>query len=476
MQQLPTRIWCLGANELVSHGSLASELEAKGCSLLRLEPEIDFAEKRLKNEKHVDIGLVVIEDASSEWLTQVEVAMIEHKLPWMVLISEALADDCQVRRLVLDLGVGFAVLPAAFADIFPMLVNAANLSLLQRREIEWQNDTPPDSADSGEHEMVGTTSAMWELFKTIRKVAAVDASVCIHGESGTGKELTAQAIHERSPRAGKTFHAINCGALPDNLIHSELFGHEKGAFTGADQRKIGRIEAAHGGTLFLDEIGDLPLDLQTNLLRVLETRSIQRVGGLEEIDVDVRIICATHVDLAKAVKEGRFREDLYHRLNVLQVNVPPLRKHPEDIEVLAHFFFKRFINEKSAGLKGFSREALAVMRSYHWPGNVRELINRVRRAMVMCESRLIQPTDLGIERRNLPRHIMTLDQARDDAEYRALRAALGRNRFQVNIAAKELGVSRVTIYRLMEKHNISRESEGADSRKDVDKKEPTAPP
>lgn len=462
-QKLPTRIWYLGADEPVQLGSLATELEAKGCQLVRMEPKMGLASGREKSEEHIDIGLAVIDDASPEWLTQVEVAMVECKVPWVILIAEALSDDSHVRRLVLDLSVGFAVLPATFADIFPALVNAASLSRLQQRENEWQNDNPTYEADSGEYEMVGTTSAMWELFKTIRKVAVVDASVCIHGESGTGKELTAQAIHERSLRSDQPFHAINCGALPENLIQSELFGHEKGAFTGAAQRKIGRIEAAHGGTLFLDEIGDLPLELQTNLLRVLETRTIQRVGGLEEVDVDVRILCATHVDLAKAVKEGRFREDLYHRLNVLQVNVPPLREHSEDIEVLARFFFKRFINEKSANLKGFSREALAVMRSYHWPGNIRELINRVRRAMVMCENRLIQPVDLGIERRTLPRHAITLDQARDDAEYRVLRAALGRSRFQVNIAAKELSVSRVTIYRLMEKHGISRETEYSDN-------------
>lgn len=466
MQQLPSRIWYLGASELVDLGPLATELEDKGCSLLRLKPEEGLAGGHVKTEEHIDIGLAVIDDASPEWLTQVEVLMIECKLPWVVLIAESLSNDSQVRRLVLDLGVGFAIMPAGFAGIFPVLVNAASLSRLQRSESEWQSSNSSHEADSGEYEMVGTTSAMWDLFKTIRKVAAVDASVCIHGESGTGKELTAQAIHERSPRSDKAFHAINCGALPDNLIQSELFGHEKGAFTGAAQRKIGRIEAAHGGTLFLDEIGDLPLDLQTNLLRVLETRTIQRVGGLEEIDVDVRIVCATHVDLEKAVRDGRFREDLYHRLNVLQVNVPPLREHPEDIGVLAHFFFKRFINEKSANLKGFSREALAVMRGYRWPGNVRELINRVRRAMVMSENRLIQPADLGIERRTLPRHAMTLDQARDNTEYRVLRAALGRNKFRINAVAEELGVSRVTIYRLMEKHGISRDAEDSDNNKD----------
>lgn len=457
MQQLPTRICCLVESEHTSLGSLEAELKAKGCHLELMDPVVALAEGQKKPEGHISIGLAVINSADPEWLSRVETVMIEYKMPWVALIAEELIDEHYVRRLVLDLCTGFTVLPASLDTLFPVLSSAASLSHLYQCESRWQKVRSPQEDDKGEYEMVSSASSMFELFKTIRKVAAVDASVCIHGESGTGKELTAQAIHERSPRADQTFHAINCGAIPENLVQSELFGHEKGAFTGATQRKIGRIEAAHGGTLFLDEIGDLPLEIQVNLLRVLETRKIQRVGGLEEIDVDVRVICATHVDLDEAVKAGRFREDLYHRLNVFQVEVPPLRERPADIELLARFFFKRFVDEKPTVLKGFSREALAAIRNYHWPGNVRELINRVRRAMVMCENRLIQASDLGLKQCGQSNHFMTLNQAKDKAEQQVLKDALERNGFQVNNAAKELGVSRVTIYRLMEKHDISRE-------------------
>lgn len=308
--------------------------------------------------------------------------------------------------------------------------------------------------------MVGNSPIMKELFKTIHKVAVVDAPVFIQGESGTGKELTARAIHDESSRAGHPFNAVNCGALPTNLIQSELFGHEKGAFTGASQRKIGIIENTEGGTLFLDEIGDLPLELQVNLLRFLENHTIQRVGGLKEIEVDVRVLAATHVDLEKAVEKGSFREDLYHRLNVLQVRIPPLRMRGEDIEVLAHHFFHQFANEKSLQVTGFNKESLALMRLYEWPGNIRELINRVRRAMIMCDHHLIRPTDLGLERRHCAsRHAESLEEARDIAERGVVLASLTRNSFNIQHAARELGISRVTLYRLMEKHKVNRASE-----------------
>jgi len=404
------------------------------------------------------IGVILLEDMPCKLISQLEPLIIKSHCLWLAVASVAALADVEKRRLVATLCHGVVDPDVTSAELGCLMTHAARLSWLQRQDVERRHSAAAMSSDAAEYEMVGTTPAMWKLFQAIRKVAAVDAPVFISGESGTGKELTAQAIHERSPRASSLFRAINCGALPEHLIQSELFGHEKGAFTGAAQRKIGRIEATDGGTLFLDEIGDLPLELQVNLLRFLETRSIQRVGGLEDIAVDVRIIAATHVDLEKAVVEGRFREDLYHRLNVLQIKVPPLREHQEDIEILARYFFERFSNEKSSRLKGFSREALLVMRQYHWPGNVRELINRIRRAMVMCDNPLIQPDDLGIERRSSPRHAMLLDQVRDAAEREALVAALGRNKQKVSPAAQELGVSRVTIYRLMEKHGLSRPS------------------
>ncbi|GHC29026.1 sigma-54 dependent transcriptional regulator [Aidingimonas halophila] len=396
-----------------------------------------------------DVGLMYV-DVDKHHQKAAEKLVMSHPMEWVALVDNAALDDHVSCRILSQLFYAYHTLPIDVAEIDCLLTHAlamARLAPLPGRDCQ---------LGSSEYEMVGTTPEMHKLFNMIRRVAAVDAPVFISGESGTGKELAAHAVHERSTRAEGPFVAVNCGALPASLIQSELFGHEKGAFTGATQRKIGRIEAASGGTLFLDEIGDLPLDMQVNLLRFLQDHQIQRVGGLKEINVDVRVLAATHIDLEAAVREGRFREDLYHRLNVLQINVPPLRERQEDIEVLARFFFDKFANEKPAQLRGFSQETLALMRQYDWPGNIRELINRVRRAMVMCERRLIRPADMGLERRHNSREVLTLEQARDAAERDALVAALARNKYKIQNAAKELGVSRVTLYRLIDKHDIVR--------------------
>jgi len=312
----------------------------------------------------------------------------------------------------------------------------------------------PSGADDEEFQMVGTSPAMHRVFNTIRKVANVDAPVLILGESGTGKELTAQAIHERSSRRDGPFVAVNCGALPPNLVHSELFGHEKGAFTGAHQQRIGRLEAAHKGTIFLDEIGDLPGDLQVNLLRTLQEQKIQRVGSNEDQPLDVRILAATHKDLEAEVEAGTFREDLFYRLNVLNLRMPSLRERQGDIEILARFYFEKFVREQKAEARGFSHQALAAMRQYDWPGNVRELINRIRRALVMCERRLISPADLDLEGPASPSHVLTLAEARAAAEKEAVQNALHQSGNNVSQASRILKVSRPTLYRLMEIHGL----------------------
>ncbi|MED5297245.1 MAG: sigma-54 dependent transcriptional regulator, partial [Pseudomonadota bacterium] len=433
---MPRCSWWIG-NPEGDAGHLLKGLQSSGWQMHPLITPL--SDCRLQVDDPCQVGVMVLGDLSSHDLRHLEPLILKSERPWIAVGSEEQIGDADKRRIMAHLSHSLVSPQVDILRLSILLEHASELARLQQRDREEQSMST--SAEDSEYEFVGTTPVMWNLFKTIRKVAVVDAPVFISGESGTGKELTAQAIHERSARSREAFHAINCGALPEHLIQSELFGHEKGAFTGATQRKIGRIEAADGGTLFLDEIGDLPLELQVNLLRFLEMRCIQRVGGLDDIPVDVRIVAATHVNLDLAVKEGRFREDLYHRLNVLQVKVPALREHSEDIEILARFFFERFSSEKASCLKGFSREALSVMQRYHWPGNVRELINRVRRAMVMCENRLIQPEDLGIERRGLNRHQMTLEEVREEAERDALLSALGRNKYRVNAAAKELGVS-----------------------------------
>lgn len=304
-------------------------------------------------------------------------------------------------------------------------------------------------------DMIGVSERMQQVFRQIGKIASVDASVMISGSSGTGKELAAQAIHNRSARSKGPFVTINCGAISPTLIHSELFGHERGSFTGAHRRKIGRLEAADGGSIFLDEIADLPLDLQVNLLRFLQERTIERVGGMESIPLDVRVITASHVDLREAVEKGHFREDLFYRLNVVQLRMPDLRERVEDIEPLARYFFSIFAKERNHNVCGFSQQALQAMRDYSWPGNVRELINRIRRATIMCEHRLITPQELELPHPAQELATETLAQVRIEAERLAILAGLRQSSNNVSEAARRLGVARMTLYRLMQKHRIN---------------------
>jgi DNA-binding NtrC family response regulator len=303
--------------------------------------------------------------------------------------------------------------------------------------------------------LVGQSAAIQQLRRQILKVAPANAPILIWGESGSGKELTAHAAHQHSSRAGGPFIAVNCGAIPSGLIQSELFGYERGAFTGAAKEKRGLIEAASGGTLFLDEIGDLPLEMQANLLRFLQERTITRIGSSRSIEVDVRVIAASHVHLEEAVRAGRFREDLLYRLNVLRLTVPPLRERKDDLELLARHFFKTFADDKNPRLTGFSNRAMLAIKAHDWPGNVRELINRVRRAMVMSEGRLITPEDLDFRAANEVRNGDMLEEARVRAERDAIHGCLQGSGSNITRAARDLGVSRMTLYRLMEKHGIN---------------------
>lgn len=303
--------------------------------------------------------------------------------------------------------------------------------------------------------LVGQSSAIQRLRHQICKVAQVGAPVLIAGESGSGKELTARAVHNHSSRSKGPFVAVNCGAIPATLIQSELFGYERGAFTGAAREKRGLIESAAGGTLFLDEIGDLPIELQANLLRFLQEGTINRVGSSQDISVDVRVIAASHMDLEQAVISGHFREDLLYRLNVLPLLVPPLRDRKNDLELMCNHFFEVFSHDKNPRLTGFSNRALTAIRVYDWPGNVRELINRIRRAMVMSEGRLITPDDLGLPDELFPRTGEVLEVARIRAERDAISGCLQGSGNNISRAARDLGVSRMTLYRLMEKHGVN---------------------
>ncbi len=291
--------------------------------------------------------------------------------------------------------------------------------------------------------------------RTIEKVAASDATVLVLGESGTGKELIARGVHAASPRSKERFVAINCAAIPDNLLESELFGHEKGAFTGAAKTTPGKIETAHRGTLMLDEIGDLPHSLQAKLLRFLQERVIERIGGRQEIPVDVRIVCATHQDLKGLIKEGRFREDLYYRLAEIVVSIPPLRERKGDAALLAHAFVRRFSSEQNRGSMTLREDALRAIETHAWPGNVRELENCIKRAVIMADGNQITLDDVGLNEVQEDQEIcLDLRLVREQAEKGVIIAALARSDGNVLKAAEMLGVSRPTLYDLMHRYGL----------------------
>lgn len=292
---------------------------------------------------------------------------------------------------------------------------------------------------------------MLRVCRTVEKVASSNATVLLLGESGTGKELLARGLHQASQRKGGKFVAINCAAIPENLLESELFGYERGAFTGAAKMTLGKIETANGGTLMLDEIGDLPLSLQAKLLRFLQERTIERIGGRQEIPVDVRIVCATHQDLMAWTKEGRFREDLYYRLAEIVVEIPPLRDRVGDPALLAHAFARRFAQEQNRGTLTLSEEAVRAIELHQWPGNIRELENCIKRATIMADGNQISREDVGL---GLPQSEAVFDTfdlrtIRDTAEKNAIVAALGRVNGNMVKAAELLGISRPTLYDLM---------------------------
>jgi two-component system, NtrC family, response regulator len=302
--------------------------------------------------------------------------------------------------------------------------------------------------------IIGNSPEMLRVLRSIEKMAPANVAVLLRGESGTGKELLARAVHKLSARAHEPFVPINCAAIPETLLESELFGHERGAFTGALKQTIGKIESANRGTLFLDEIGDVPLPMQVKLLRFLQDQVVERIGGRNPVQVDVRIVCATNQDLDLMMTEGRFREDLYYRLNEVTVQVPPLRERGSDAVVLANFFLRRFAIEYGRLARGFNATALAALSDYPWPGNVRELENRIKRAVVMTEDPLLSAADLGLAVPEEDTQSLTLRDARARADRDALQSALARAGSNLSKAAKLLGISRPTLYDLMQQHRI----------------------
>jgi two-component system, NtrC family, response regulator len=344
----------------------------------------------------------------------------------------------------------FVSKPVEIDELKIILKRAVYLAGLEREHQEMMNDNGP-----GFQGIVGGSPQMQDIFTTIRKVAPSDIPVLITGDSGTGKELVARAIHNLSSRKKGPFIAINCGAIPENLIESELFGHERGAFTGAHTQRKGRIEMAEAGTLFLDEIGELPLALQVKLLRFLQEQMVERVGGRELIKVDTRVVTATNRDLIEAMKNGGFREDLYFRIGVITIHLPSLKDREGDIPVLSQAFLNRYSIEAKKKLTGFTPEAIDALESYRWPGNIRELENKIKRAVVMAEGKRVKPEDLDMVNDG-EKQVVGLKEAREAVERKLVLSALARNQDNMTRTADELGISRPTLYELMEKLGIER--------------------
>ncbi len=395
------------------------------------------------------VAMIELSAADAEQLSVIERMVVEHTAQeWLALAPTELLARESVAEMIYSTFFDFFSPPLKPERLLLTLGHAwgmaqLGIALCMRRE-----------HTNGFDGLIGESPSMVVLKGQIKRLAPVDMPVLITGASGTGKELAAHNIHNLSSRRDAPFIPINCGALPEKLVQSELFGHEKGAFTGATSRKIGRIEAADGGTLFLDEIGDLPLEAQVNLLRFLQEGTIERIGSHQPIKVNARVIAATHVDLEQAVANGRFREDLFFRLNVLRLRMPWLRERGRDIDRLARHFIEHFALEHGLKPKALSQAAVRALINHSWPGNVRELMNRIRRAMVMAEGRVITPAHLELDQDRPVRSLLTLSEARDLAERDAILASLEGTDYNISATARMLDVSRVTLYRLMKKHGI----------------------
>jgi two-component system NtrC family response regulator len=357
-----------------------------------------------------------------------------------------------------------ALAPIGVHDVVSKPVPAELLVRLIRRacwlsEAESHHEIIQPQQCGSIEEMIGVSEAIQQVFSAIRKVAMSDLPVLITGESGTGKELTAKAIHDRSNQRDKPFVAINCGAIPETLIESELFGYERGAFTGAVQQKRGRIEAAEGGTLFLDEVGEVPLSLQVKLLRFLQEHQFERVGGQDSISIDVRVIAATNVNLKNAIQHGSFRDDLFYRLAVMHIHLPPLRERREDVLLMASTFLRQLVEQQDRYVKGFAVDAIRAMKHYLWPGNIRELLNKLRRAVVMADTPYITASDMELPLQGVPEEAVSQEsiaRMREKMEIQFLSHALARHQGNLSWVARDLQVSRPTLYRWLRRYGLDR--------------------
>ena len=337
-------------------------------------------------------------------------------------------------------------------EILRLIVNRA----FAMHELEAENRRLASRvADSPLDGIVAASEGMLAVCRMIEKVSPIDVTTLLLGESGTGKELLARAIHRLSPRADANFVAINCAAIPENLLESELFGHEKGAFTGAHKQTMGKVEVANGGTLFLDEIGDMPMALQAKMLRFLQERVIERVGGRKEIPVDVRVVCATNQIPEDLIKEGLFREDLFYRVSEITINIPPYRDREEGRLILARTLLQKYAKLQKRAINGFSDDAVQAIEAYSWPGNVRELENKIKGAVIMADGKMVTATDLGLQEGDGEGESLNLREVRQKAESKAIRVALTRSYGNISKASELLGITRPTLYDLLNKYGLS---------------------
>lgn len=411
-------------------------------------------EQVIKNKPAVvtlDLGLPPHEDNPSEGFATLEqILQLDPNIKVIVVTGQE-----ERENAVKAIGLGaYDFYSKPFEpEIIGLIVNRAFRLL----ELEEENQRLQTSATYNEPftGVIACSAQMQSLCKAVEKVAPSDATVLLLGESGTGKELCARGLHSLGRNNDGHYVAINCAAIPDTLLESELFGYEKGAFTGANKQTIGKIEYADGGTLFLDEMGDLPIGLQAKLLRFLQERVVERVGGHKPIPVNVRVVCATHQNLREKIERGEFREDLFYRISEIPLEIPPLRERDGDVIVLARFFFDKFNEDHGRKLRGFTKDALSAMESYNWPGNVRELQNRIKRAVIMTDGKQISSVDLELDRTSSENMNFNLRDIREKVEKQAILRALSNANGKVAPAAELLGVSRPTLYDLIKKLNIT---------------------
>lgn len=423
--------WSLSDYELV----IAADRDSAIVQLRRHEPPVVL----------LDLGLPPDADGAAEGLATLQQVLSLAPATKIIVVTGNLDRSNAVKAI--QLGAYDFFQKPFDPDVLALMIARA----LHVYALEQENRRLIAKQGKGLQGLITSSESMLKVCRTIEKVAPANATVLLLGESGTGKEVLARAVHELSPRTGKRFVAINCAAIPDTLLESELFGYEKGAFTGAAKQTIGKIEYASEGTLFLDEIGDLPIPLQAKLLRFLQERVIERLGGRGEIPVDVRVVCATHRDLAAMIREGSFREDLYYRLSEITVKIPPLRERPGDAVLLAQAFLERYAHEMGRALRGFTADALGAIENHPWPGNVREMENLIKRATIMADGNQITAADLGLDVDETEARTFNLRQAREHAERLAVTRALGHSDGNIAQAAELLGITRPTLYDLMAK-------------------------